>query len=289
VPEVVVGVSGADRLLFRNGGGGVFALQVPSPLPRPAGFSGATTKVVVGDVDRIAGDDVVVLHDGAEPQLFLLQGSGGFAEQGRAWFPRGFLPQSPAAVLADFTSDGFLDMVVIQRGVTALPLLLASQSGSGFAARSGAFNAMPFAATVVAGGDVTQDGVPDVVLAASAAAANGVRVLANNGQGVFAPAPVLGFSTSGVHDLVIARIDGDPLADLAILHVDGSVAVSLAIAAAFGSLRPALPRCRADRGALSWSATSSPTATGICTRWAGTSRTRCCSPMRPATCWRPRK
>ena len=32
LPDIVVGVSGADSLLFRNSGSGAFALQVPSPL-----------------------------------------------------------------------------------------------------------------------------------------------------------------------------------------------------------------------------------------------------------------
>ena len=38
---------------------------------------------------------LLVLHDGAQPQLFLLQGGGGFVDRGRAYFPAAFCRSRP--------------------------------------------------------------------------------------------------------------------------------------------------------------------------------------------------
>ena len=57
LPDLVVGVTGADSLMFRNDGNGGFGQQIPSPLPRPVGSSGATTQVIVADFDKAIGDD----------------------------------------------------------------------------------------------------------------------------------------------------------------------------------------------------------------------------------------
>ena len=242
LPDIVVGVTGADSLLFRNDGSGGFAQQVPSPLPRPVGFNGATTQVLVADLDGVVGDDVLVLHDGAQPQLFLLQATGGFVDRGRGYFPAGFLPQSPAAVVSDFTGDGLLDLVLIRRALNALPILLVSQAGARFSVSVGAFSTTPFPATVIAAGDVTRDGVADVVLGTAVAAGSGVVVLANNGRGAFAAGPAVGFSTGGVRDLAIGPLDGVLQNDLVVLQADGQVGVSLARNGSYGSLTSALPR-----------------------------------------------
>lgn len=241
-PDIVVGVTGADSLLFRNDGSGTFGQQVPSPLPRPLGFSGATTQVVVANFDNAVGDDVLVLHDGAQPQLFMLQSTGAFTERGSNLLPPGFFPQSPYAAVADFTGNGMLDAVVVRRGIPAVPILLASQGGGRLSVRAGAFMSTAYSASVLAAGDVTVDGAPDIVLASSAAGGGSLRVLANDGTGGFAPLPIISFSTGVVVDLEVGRIDSDARDDIAILQDDGTVDVSLSSGSQFATLTNLLPR-----------------------------------------------
>ena len=241
LPDVVVGVSGADSIVLRNNGAGAFGQQITTNLPRPSGFTGATTQVVVADFDAAIGDDVLVLHDGAQPQLFLLQSSGAFIDRSAAFLPAGFFPQSPIAAVDDFTGDGLPDVALVRRGIQATPILLASQGGGKMGVRAGAFVTSSYIASVVAAGDLTSDGSPDILLAPSGAGGGSMRALVNDGSGRFTSSSLVSFATGAVMDLVIGGINSDAQDDIAILNGDGSVDVSLGRGNQFAALNTALP------------------------------------------------
>jgi hypothetical protein len=247
-PDLVVGVSGGDSLVFDNDGTGLFAPRVPSPLPRPSGFSGATTQVLVGDVDGNTTDDVVVLHDSAAPQVFLQALTGAFLEQGQQFFPPGFFPQSPVGVLADLDGSGLPDLVVVRRGVAALPILMSNAGGTSFLVQANAFAGVtPWAATGIRAGDATRDGVTDLLLVSSLPG-GGLRVLGNTGAGAFTDVPLPALSVAPMLDVAVGRLDADPDADLALLRGDGSVGVVFAQGGGFGAPVELLPA--ASRRAL---------------------------------------
>ena len=183
-----------------------------------------------------------MLHDVVQPQLFMLQLNGTFTNRGNNFLPPGFFVQSPYAAVADFTGNGFLDAVVVRRGIPSTPILLEGRGVTGLSVSAGAFPAALYAASVVAAGDVTGDSIPDVVLAPAGATGNPLRVLANNGSGQFTGVAIIGFATGGVADLEIGRIDSDNRNDLAILQSTGSVDVALSRGGQFNALRNVLPR-----------------------------------------------
>ncbi len=239
-PDLVVGVSGSDSLWLRNLGGGQFALAPASPFPRPVGFTGATAQVVIADLDARGGDDVLVLHDGAAPQLFVQQLTGGFAQAAGA-FPAALIPQSPQVAADDFNGDGRLDLVLIQRATVLPPVLLLNNARGGFTPDARAFAGWPagYAAGHVRAGAIDTDGVPDVVFAA----AGGGRLVALRfvrTTGAFASGPSAQFAVPVLVDLRIGDFDGDGAGDLVILERGGAVLLARQRAGAWPATRAVL-------------------------------------------------
>lgn len=239
-PDIVVGVTGGDSLLFVNDGVGNFTQQTPSPLPRPNGFNGATTQVLVADLDGTNGDDVIVLHDSAAPQIFVQQGAGGqgngsFLERGSVLLPSGFFPQSPVGVVRDFTGDSLPDLIVVRRGIAQLPILLKNTGGGALTPQPAAFTGVPaWPATNARAGEVTGDGEVDLILT-STVAGDGIRILASSGTGTFSPVAIVSLAATEVRDVAVALVDGDTANDLVVLHEDGAVDLALDQGGVFSS------------------------------------------------------
>ncbi|MEM7201874.1 MAG: VCBS repeat-containing protein [Planctomycetota bacterium] len=244
LPGVVVGLSGSDSLLVLNDGSGQLSQSLASPFVRPSGFSGATSQVLVGDVDG-GGDDVIVLHDGAAPQLFS-QGPAGF--QLTSGLPGTLLPQAPGGRLTDVDGDRDLDLLLVQRASPSrAPVLLRNRGNGVFDPVPGAFAGwVSFAVGALQTGDVDGDGADDLVLAPTGAGR--LRVLLNDGTGMFAAATVQpGFGVDAVADLLVAPLDGTGSADLAVLQQDGALLVSPGAAGVFAGVAQRLgppPRAR---------------------------------------------
>lgn len=242
--DLVVAIAGGPSQLLRNLGSGAFVRVLPDPFP-PRGSS-AAVRVLIADVDRAPLDDVLLLFDNAPAQLFRSDGVGGFVELIGALPP--FSLQSPIATLTDLDQDGDADLLVMSRGVTAVPLLLRNDGTGRF--QPATFNATGFVATSLAVGDVDGDSLPDIVITEAGATALAPRIFRNLGGGQFQRInPVSSFTVTNAIDLDIRDLDNDQRRDLSVLQLDGSVRVGYGVGAAqFAAPVDILPL--ADRRAL---------------------------------------
>jgi RHS repeat-associated protein len=198
----------ADRLLL-NDGTGVFT---EAPAERLPGDVGATSGVAAADLNGDGRPDLVFTRQDGPLRLLVNDGNGAFAESSAANLPAE-LPGALGVSAADMDGDGDLDLVVAG-GSSGLGLLRNDGSGHFLAVAPTAAPLPAHHATMVAVGDLNEDGLPDVVVAC----AGQDLVLLNSGAGVLtdATATAIPADTGRTFGLVAADLDGDFDLDLAL-------------------------------------------------------------------------
>jgi FG-GAP-like repeat/IPT/TIG domain len=182
----------------------------------PAGHG--PVALAAGDLNRDGRPDLVTANSkGDSVRVLLGNGRGGFAGGPLSRFATGAGPASLA--LADFNSDGKLD-VVTGNGTDATISVLLGDGDGGFAARAdfavGPAPLLP-SPVVVAVGDFNGDGHPDVVACDQPWGESPwweAGVLLGDGAGGFAPRIGVPAITASCRDIAVGDFNGDGKQDL---------------------------------------------------------------------------
>lgn len=198
-------------LLLGDGSGG-FAAAIELPLGAPGYYS--PQGIVFADVTGDGHDDIVSANSGANNLSLLAgDGSGGFAAPLHLAVDGG-----PVIVhAADLDGDGHLDLVTANQWGQSAAVLLSDGAGGFAPAVAHAiyppqsvqeFDAWPWGLAL---GDVTGDGLPDIVTANTQN--DTISVLPNDGNGGF---PVFAWFATGAQpgSVTIADLDGDGRNDI---------------------------------------------------------------------------
>jgi hypothetical protein len=189
----------------------------------------APIAVMVADLNGDSILDVAVVCAGMAPSysgtvdVFLGNGDGTF--QAAQSYAAGFNPAS--ATVADVNGDGIPDLIVADQGGQLQPpssvsILLGNGDGTFQAAQS--YTVGSRIRSVVAA-DFNHDGIPDLVVANSAAGT--VSILLGNGDGTFQAAQDFAVGASPVA-LAVGDLNGDGILDLAVANLlDSTVSVLL--------------------------------------------------------------
>ncbi len=192
----------------------------PAPLslpPPPSPVAG----VLVGDLDRIAPDDMIVLPELGRPQLLL--GQLASYRDASQMLSSTVLLQSPLGALFDFDNDTDLD-VLLASGVGSRPYML---ENTGTFMRQlplpivGAYSAL-------ATGDFDGDGRLDIAFARTSPLPLAIEFALNRVTGLIAYSPAGPFPLDApVMRLCATDLQGDGKVDLVVLQSDGRVRVGL--------------------------------------------------------------
>ncbi len=204
----------------------VGAAAGPSPTPElrfaePVAYSSGTHAHGLAAA-RLDDDDVLDLAvaNAGDGTVSILRGLGGgrFSEAPDAILTVGTEPKSVAA--ADLDGDGRTDLVTANQGSADASVLL--RTADGFAA--GVTYPACEGAHEASIADLDSDGDLDVAIACWGA--NQLAILANDGGGIFTPAPLVTVGWTG-HSVAPLDVDGDGDLDLAVAsHSTDLVSIS---------------------------------------------------------------
>ena len=205
-PDIITSdVNFSSVIVLINNRDGTFA----GPASYPVGTSNATTMfVAVADLNGDGHPDIVAVNETSRTvSVFLNNGDGTFGTA--ASFAVGINPL--AAAIADFNHDGHPDLVVANGGGDNVSVLLGNGDGTFGTAVSYPVPANS-APRFVSAADVTNDGIPDIIVADTST--NQVSVLAGNGDGTFQSA--VSYNVGGnPESIAIGDFNGDGKLDLA--------------------------------------------------------------------------
>lgn len=176
VDAVVAFSSPPSLLVLANDGGGAFGFPIVTALPT------APNAVVVGDLDGDLLNDAVVA-DALGVTVHYGLGNGAFGMSATSSDPA--LVNGRDLAIYDFDGDGDLDVAVAFTQTVAVFL---NDGGTLLAPSTAPVATSAFGPNDIAVGDVTLDGIPDILVADSLE--NEVHVLAGVGDGTFNPDPV---------------------------------------------------------------------------------------------------
>jgi len=186
--DFVVTSAGTSKLAVRLGNGdGTFA----APL-LPLLITGSSpSKVTVGDLDGLNGDDIAVINAGEDTySVFLKNGVGGFDLQVK--YNTGV---SPADILAvDLNSDGFDDIAVVNN--TDNNMITYVNNGDGSLDVFGIFTTVGNGPIALYAGDIVGDSSIDLITANIGD--NTVSVLTGANNGTFSTQPAIPVDTSPI-------------------------------------------------------------------------------------------
>jgi hypothetical protein len=210
--DLLIGNRGAPDRLYRNDGNGVFGGN-PSDMPAAAV---ETSALAVVDVDGDVDLDVVCARLG-EPNAVLLNDSTGVFTAVQAPWP--LVPDhSNCVTVGDVDSDGDADVVFGNGTSIDAPghkHLYLNDGGGQFAwATALCWSAPDESSVAIATGDMTGDGLPDVVVIRDLS----IEIWANNGFGGLLSAGTYasGSSPDFCRSLAVGDVDGDRDLDLVV-------------------------------------------------------------------------
>jgi len=148
----------------------------------------------------------VVARERATGKLYVYYGTGTGRFAGRTAFGTGWNVMEHILAPGDFNGDGLRDLVAIERG-TGLMWLYPGNGRLRFGPRKQIGNGWGAAQAVASAGDLTGDGLPDLV----AVLGNTVRIYPGNGHGGFLPTRTVGRGPDEVDALFVPgdlTIDG---------------------------------------------------------------------------------
>ncbi len=206
----VAGNDGTLATLFNLGDGSFNAVEDIS-----ADF--VPTSAVAADVDNDGLPDVVMAREGGTLAIFSALRTGGF-QPPRVISLGGTNVRPLGIVVADFNSDGFLDVAFTDNNLSRLGVLLGR--------RRGEFGPVKFFATAgspvaIASGDFNNDHHPDLAVTNNTGPPGQVSMLLGQGDGnfgAFTTVPVDAvpnymvagdFNNDGRDDLVVLNVGGD--------------------------------------------------------------------------------
>jgi len=217
-PDLVAVRTAAPPLILVNDGSGRFTAGGPL-LPAPPA---PVATVLVGDLDAVPPDDLLVLPEQGRPQLLL--GQAAVYRDASALLSTSLFVQAPIGRLADIDGDGDLDVLLASR-VGAAPFVL-ENAAIGFVRQIPLPITGPFSDVVV--GDFDRDRRLDVALARAAGNPGGLEFVLNRSSGfvLYVP-PVAPPLEAPVVRMAVADLLADSTPDLVILQADGRVRVAL--------------------------------------------------------------
>ena len=210
-PDIAITSTSGLLVLFGNGDG---------TFRPPIVFGGDFLVLTTGDFNGDGRLDIAVGSSTAQVQVFLATRGGSFQPGPVTLIPSG----NPSALAsADFNHDGLADLAVgVSNSATGLSVLLSTGAGDFSTLQfHSAPNAPALSALVAV--DVNGDGSPDLVYLASNDTEGEVKVLLNNGQGVFRSGKAA-FLESCNAGLATADLNGDGIPDL-VVGCDALIAV----------------------------------------------------------------
>ena len=217
---VVAETNGVLRLLVNDGKGGV---QQTNTLPALAGvFRPVVRQLLIADLDRANGPDVLVVIDSSAPQIYLNDGKGGFAN------PVAVSPSPRFAgalgTVGDFNQDGWVDFVLFAGKTAAVPVAFTNNGKGALLLTPRAFpSTTSVAAAQVAVGDTNADRAPDIVLTPLASGFRAPQVFVSATKAMsFTQVKNTGtLNLTSPRSLVCADLDGDGYDDVAAIESTG--------------------------------------------------------------------
>ena len=113
--DIYLANNNSDNRLFRNDGGGAFTDVTAGPL----GDSGAGTAVASADYDNDGDLDIYLVNEDGQNRLFVNDGTGVFTD-GTGTGPLADEGAGYGASWADFDSDGYVDLYIVNDGPNRL-------------------------------------------------------------------------------------------------------------------------------------------------------------------------
>jgi uncharacterized protein (TIGR03437 family) len=179
--------------------------QSLSFLPRYIPIGDDCCSVLTGDFNRDGRMDIVVAHAVSGVTVLLGNGDGSFTRIETALAPGSVIDYLYA--VADFNSDGILDLLVVVRGRTGV--MFGNGNGT---FRSPAVFDVGSQYGVAAVGDFNGDGKPDLLVNLG----NGFAVRLGNGDGTFQPTgPITPFPEGDFYPAMVGDFNNDGKADVA--------------------------------------------------------------------------
>jgi len=229
-PDVLIAHrDGTCRVVVNNGQGkfsASFLLPALGNVQSPA-----LESVLVGNLDGVLGDDIVVILNQLPPQVYLADKSGGYDKPTAL---RGPPLLNPAAVLVDIDQDQDLDVLVVTGDAKASepppPYVYLNTNGQLGIAKTTFFSKdASLAASQVLAADINGNGRPEIIFAtASGKASPAIYVRSSATSQLYqAQASAGKFTISTAPALLAADVNGDGFVDLIALQSDGSLVLGL--------------------------------------------------------------
>jgi hypothetical protein len=159
IADVIVGNDGEVNQLFVADAGGGLTLDTSSPI---ATGSGNSRSVAIGDVTNDGIADVIVANNGEANQLFVGDAGGGLTLDTSLPIATGSVG-SYLVTIGDVTNDGIADVIVVNYG-EANQLFVGDAGGGLTLDTSSPIATGSVGSRSVAIGDVTNDGIADVIV-----------------------------------------------------------------------------------------------------------------------------
>ncbi len=210
------------NVLWRNNGNGTFANWT-----KEVGLAGdgATTSVVLSDINNDRAVDLVVSGASSAPTVYLNQREGPF--KAMPLYEATEMPPTTGVFVFDFDKDGWMDVALTHSGAPGISLWR-NVDGSHF-------ERVPLPITDATKGwgitpiDFDNDGWIDLAAIVETQKGTELRVLRNKGtQGFEDVSASLGLDKLTLHDprgLIAADLDGDLAADLLVTQLGGDPVV----------------------------------------------------------------
>jgi hypothetical protein len=232
--DVVVVNSKQPNQLFMGSATGLFEVT-DSPISSNTNiypYHTSSTAVAIGDVNADGAADIVVANsywNGQENLLFIGDGAGGFVRNTDSPIGNGG-DSSEGVVIGDINGDGIADVVVVNSGACSAArcrpynlVFIADGAGGLVESTDSPLSTGTDDSMAIAVGDVTGDGVGDVVVVNRApngqpSQANQLFVNANAGGLMERTGSLIASGTLQSSGVVIGDLTGDGLLDMVVLN-----------------------------------------------------------------------